>query len=224
MSRKLKLSTIVLKEKQSQLPRLPARMLWVPLLFQTGLILALPAQSFYIQLTGKTVVLQTELVDPYDFLRGYSQTLNYDISHIENLRHLPGWKELVKQQVNGYTNLPPYSDYLAAGTSFYIILEAPPAAESTPPKPWKPVRLSCDRPTYVPANQIALKGNSIDGSIKYGLETYYVPEQRRDEINRDINQAQRGRQQQSLVVEVKIDAQGRAVPISLWVSDRNYRF
>lgn len=225
MSRNLKLSTIVLKGNQSQLPRLPAKMLWVPLLFQTGLILALPAQSFFIQLTGKTVILQTELVDPYDFLRGYSQTLNYDISRIDNLRQLPGWKELVRQQVNGkYTNLPPNSDYLATGTSFYIMLEAPAAAESTPPKPWKPVRLSGDRPAYIPANQIALKGKSINGTIKYGLETYYVPEQRRDEINRDINQAQRGRQQQSLVVEVKVNTQGRAVPISLWVSDRNYRF
>jgi uncharacterized membrane-anchored protein len=51
-----------------------------------------------------------------------------------------------------------------------------------------------------------------------------MPELRRDEINQDINQVQRGKQQQSSVVEVKVDAQGRAVPISFWVSKRNYRF
>lgn len=211
--------------EQSQLLRLPAWRLWAPLLLQTGLILALPAQSFYIQLTGKTVVLQTLPVDPYDLLRGYSQTLNYDISFKENLRHLPGWKELVRQQTNGkYLNLPPDSDQLAVGTSFYIVLKAPASVESTPPKPWKPVRLSSDHPTSVPANQIVLKGKYINGVMKYGLENYYVPEQQRDEINQEISQAQRSRQQQSLVVEVKVDTQGRAVPISLWVSDRNYRF
>ena len=84
--------------------------------------------------------------------------------------------------------------------------------------------VSSNRPTSLPANQIALKGKSTGNLIEYGLETYYMPESRRDEINQDINQTQRGRQPQSFVVEVKVDNQGRAVPISLWVSKRNYRF
>ncbi|HAA32846.1 MAG TPA: membrane-anchored protein, partial [Cyanobacteria bacterium UBA8553] len=62
---------------------------WVPLLFQTILILAVPAQALYTQLTGKTVILQTVPVDPYELLRGYSQTLRYDISRQDNLRKLP---------------------------------------------------------------------------------------------------------------------------------------
>ncbi len=222
-------TTPVLQGRQSQLPeRLPGWRLWVPLLLQTGLILAAPAQPFYTQITGKTIVLQTIPVDPYDPLRGYSQTLNYDISRLENLRRLPGWKELLGQQASEKST----AIYLATGTNFYVILEAPASAESQPPKAWKPVRVSGDRPTSLPANQIALKGKSTGSSIEYGLETYYMPEARRDEINQDINQAQRGRQQQSVVVEVKVDAQGRAVPISFWVSDasskgkapRNYRF
>lgn len=203
-------TTPVLKDRQSQLPQpLPTWRLWVPLLLQTGLILAVPAQAFYTQITGKTVILKTIPVDPYDPLRGYSQTLNYEISRVDNLRSLPGWQELAKQQ---------------AGTRLYVILEAPESATSQPPKAWKPVRVSSDRPTSLPANQIALKGKSTGSSIEYGLETYYMPEERRDEINQDITQAQRGRQQQSVVVEVKVDAQGRAVPISFWVSERNYRF
>jgi uncharacterized membrane-anchored protein len=213
-------TTPALQGRQSQLPeRLPGWRLWVPLLLQTGLILAAPAQPFYTQITGKTVILQTIPVDPYDPLRGYSQTLNYDISRLDNLRNLPGWKELVGQQGSKKSS----SNYLATGTSFYVILEAPASTESQPPKAWKPVRVSGNYPT-LPANQIALKGKSTGNSIEYGLETYYMPESRRDEINQDINQAQRGRQQQSSVVEVKVDAQGRAVPISFWVSKRNYRF
>ena len=62
---------------------------WAPLLFQTALILAVPAQAVYTQLTGKTVILQTIPVDPYELLRGYSQTLRYDISIQDNLRKLP---------------------------------------------------------------------------------------------------------------------------------------
>lgn len=210
-------STTPVLERQSQLPqRLPSWRLWVPLLLQTGLILASPAQSFYTQVTGRTVILQTAPVDPYDPIRGYSQTLSYDISRIENLRSLPSGKELFKgsQQNN----------YLLSGTEFYVILAAPASTKSQPPLPWKPVSIRSNRPTSLPANQIALKGKSTGNAIKYGLETYYMPESRANEINQDINATQRGRQPQSFVVEVKVDKQGRAVPISLWVSKRNYRF
>lgn len=207
-------STPALKERQSLVAeRLPVWRLWVPLLLQTGLILAIPAQAFYTQITGKTVVLQTIPVDPYDFLRGYSQTLNYDISRLETLKRLPGWKELKSQN----------SDYLAAGTKFYVILAAP-ATSKTPPQPWKPVRVSSDRP-IIPVNQIAIQAKSNGGSsVEYGVETYYLPESRRNEINQDIMQARNGLVQQSVVVEVKVDKQGHAVPMSFWISDRNYRF
>ena len=50
---------------------------WAPLLFQTVLILAVPAQAVYTQLTGKTVILKTIPEDTYELLRGYSQTMIY---------------------------------------------------------------------------------------------------------------------------------------------------
>lgn len=189
----------------------------VPLLFQVGLILALPAQSIYTHVTGKTVVLQTIPVDPYDVLRGYSQTLSYDISRPENLKKLPGWQEIVEQQKNKS------SDYLDSKTQLYVVLEAPPAGVKTPPVAWKPLRVSSRRPTSLQANQIALKGRGAGNLIRYGLETYYFPESQQQEINQAISQAQRGRQS-SLVVEIKVDKQGNGVPVSLWVRDRNYHF
>jgi uncharacterized membrane-anchored protein len=202
------------QETRSPLP------LWrfaVPLLLQIGLILVPPAQSVYTHITGKTVILQTIPVDPYDPLRGYSQTLSYDISRLEILKKLPGWQEISKQQKSKNV------DYLEPGTELYVVLESPPEGAKQPPLAWKPVKVSSSSPTSLPANQIALKGKGAANMIRYGLETYYFPESQQQEINQAIMQAQKG-QKQSLVVEIKVNKGGDGVPVSLWVRDRNYRF
>lgn len=196
---------------------LPLWRLWVPLLLQSALILAIPAQAVYTHFTGKTVVLQTAPVDPYDFLRGYYVTLNYEISGYDTLKKLPGWKELEKDPNSNRQTVRP-------GTRFYIVLESPKPVAGQPPQPWKPVRVSRDRPADLSENQIALQGTASYGNVQYGLETYYIPEDQRVEINQDINQAQISRNTQPIVVEVKVDTQGRAIPLSFWVSDRNYKF
>lgn len=188
--------------------------LWLPLLFQTGIILAAPAQPFYTQLTGRTVILQTVPVDPYDPVRGYSQTLSYDISRIDNLKQLPGWQEVVTTA--GSNNDAPVG-------SLYVTLQAP-TSTSNPPAAWQPIRVSRNLPRDLATNQVALKGQFRHNAIAYGLETYYMPEAQRDQINRNITQAQQNPQQQSVVAEVKVDTQGRAVPVSLWVKQQNYRF
>ena len=201
------------EETRSPLP------LWrfaVPLLLQIGLILVPPAQSVYTHITGKTVILQTIPVDPYDPLRGYSQTLSYDISRLETLKKLPGWQEISKQQKSKN------SDYLDSETELYVVLESPPEGAKQPPLAWKPVKVS-GRPTSLPANQIALKGKGAANMVRYGLETYYFPESQQQEINQAIMQAQKG-QKQSLVVEIKVNEGGYGVPVSLWVRDRTYRF
>ncbi|HEY9813358.1 MAG TPA: GDYXXLXY domain-containing protein [Candidatus Sericytochromatia bacterium] len=212
-------STVLTQSQPTQL--LPAWRLVVPLLCQTAIILGMPAQSFHTQVTGKTIILQTIPVDPYDPLRGYSQTLSYDISRLENLRSLPGWQELIPPTTPKSTNGEP--EFIPPGSIAYIILEAP-TVTSNPPKAWKPVRVSASLPKSLAVNQIALKGKSTGYSIEYGLETYYMPEAQRDQINQNISQAQAGRQKQAFVVEAKVDGQGHSVPISLWVRDRNYRF
>lgn len=222
---------------------------WVPMLFQTALILAVPAQAIYTQLTGKTVILQTVPVDPYELLRGYSQTLRYDISSQDTLRKLPGWQAFPKQQPNGNKLAT-----LKSGTRFYVILKAPekapnpPASKELPPA-WKPIAISAAPPSRLPANQIALKGIAQNGLILYGLETYYIPEDQREQINADLRAARKADQSQPqeslpqanlteaqqkppVVMEIKVNAEGDAIPISLWAQIgkdskqqiRNYRF
>lgn len=209
-------------------PRLiPSWRLWLPLLLQTSLILAVPAQAVYTHLTGKTVILQTLPVDPYNLLRGYYVTLSYDISRQETLEKLPGWATVRAQaeQLSGSSPIP-----------FYVILAAPAIPSGQPPQPWKPVAVSPDLPSELPPNQIALKGRLQAGRILYGLEEYYIPEDQRQQINADIaaaqGQGQRLNQVPPIVVEVKVDAQGRSNPVSFWISlgqgarrqTQNYRF
>jgi len=194
----------------------------VPLLIQTAIILAVPAQSVYTLVTGKTAILQTIPVDPYDLLRGYSVTLNYQISSTDNLKKLPGWTDLVKQNPGADKQYDP----LSQGTNLYIILEEQKYSRGIP-QAWKPVRVSGQLPTSLAANQIALKGqHSAYNSITYGLETYYIPEDQRNDINNDISTARpiKPGQPQPIVVEVKVNAQGKAIPISMWVRDRKYNF
>ena len=194
---------------------------WLPLALQTLIILAVPAQAIYTHLTGTTVILQTVPVDPYDILRGYYQTLNYDISRIENLKNLPGWDEVVTDEEN---------EYLKSGVNLYVVLAAPETSAKSPdelPSPWKPVAISTEIPANLSANQVVLAGKSEYNFVNYGLEKYYLPEDQREDINNHIREVQtqsREQEQIPFVVEIKVDNRGKAVPISLWVGEENYRF
>jgi uncharacterized membrane-anchored protein len=197
---------------------LPKWRFFLPLSLQILIILGLPAQAIYTYYTGKTVVLQTMPVDPYDLLRGYSQTLSYDISRISDLEKLSGWNTLNKNK---------NESNLTDGTKLYVILEAPQvsASVSKPPQPWKAVAVSRERPKNLPSDRIALEGIYRYSSIDYGLERYYLPENRVKDINREIGQLQiNSASKRPFVVEVKVNSQGNAVPASLWIGDRNYRF
>lgn len=191
--------------------RIPGWRFWLPLLFQAILIVAVPARDAYTSVAGKPVILQTAPVDPYDLLRGYYQTLRYDISNVDLLEKLPGGEVLSTAQ--------------GTSTRFFVVMEAPAdaTANTAPPQPWKPVRISTDRPTDLNPNQAAIEGQFNGWQVTYGLETYYMPEDQRQQINADISQVQ-GQNQESFVVEAKVDASGNAVPVGLWVRDRNYRF
>jgi len=189
-----------------------------PLLLQLALILSVPAHSFYTYTTGKTVILQTQPVDPYELLRGYSQTLSYTISQTNNLKELKGWQEVYNQ-----VNQPQYYYDLPDNTTIYLTLEEPKKLNQKPPLPWQPIAISLTYPKEIKSNQIILKGVTQYNMIQYGLERYYFPESRREEINNKINEIQL-QNNQKFVVEIKVDTQGNAIPISLWVGDQNYHF
>lgn len=196
---------------------------WIVLTLQVVLILAVPAQAVYTQMNGRSLVLQTAPVDPYSLFQGYSVTLGYDISNSQNLLNLPGWKDIEAKR-------KPERQLSAddASSKLYVILQAPADAGSRPPKPWKAVAVASSRPHNLPANQIALQGSDRQGRIHYGLETYFIPEDQRDDINQQISQTHNQGQGQSskpaFVVEAKVGADGNAVPIAIWLRDKRYQF
>lgn len=196
---------------------------WVPFLLQMAIVLPIPLQNYYTYASGRTVVLQTVPMDPYDFLRGYHQIVRYNISDPAALTKLPGGKDILEGK--------------QPTQRFYVILEAPTAKKPTAsnttsnaavsvPPAWKAVRLSRTLPESLPNHQIALQGRidpNASGQVLYGLEKYYMPEDRRDEINTAIGQTQ-GRTNQPIRIAVKVDAQGRAVADELWIANQKLKF
>jgi uncharacterized membrane-anchored protein len=187
----------------------------VPLFIQSLLICSIPFQSIYALATGTTVILKTMPVDPYDLLRGYYQTLSYDISSFDTLRQLPGWAKL---------NRNVQRDTINSNRQVYITLAKISPVNSQSPEAWKPIAIGDKFPIDLSADKIAIKGTSNGSNVIYGLETYYMPEDRKDDVNKDINQAQLSGGKRNLLVEVKVDNQGLATPVGLWVGTNQYRF
>jgi uncharacterized membrane-anchored protein len=196
-------------------PKLSIWRLGLPLLLQSLLICSIPFQSIYALATGTTVIIKTIPVDPYDLLRGYYQTLSYDISSFNTLKKLPGWADLNLKQDRGIID---------RNRQVYITLTKTPATNTQTPVAWKPIAIGEKLPTDLSADKITIKGTSNGSNVIYGLETYYMPEDRKDGVNKDINQAQLSGGKRNLLVEVKVDNQGLATPVSLWVGTNQYRF
>ncbi len=173
---------------------------WLAFLLQVVVLLCIPAQAVYTQITGRTVRLQTVPVDPYSWLTGYSQTLSYDISRLAVLEKLAELKPGI----------------VKTGSVIYVVLES-----GQKDQPWKPVNMSVDKPIALAENRIALRGVVNGGSVIYGLETYYMPESRKDKVNNTITEAQR---KKPAVVEVKIDRFGNGMAIAVDVGGRRFEF
>jgi uncharacterized membrane-anchored protein len=194
-------------DRSTQPTPIPHRNFWLAMVAQFALLSTIAAPAIYTLTTGTTVFLQTAPVDPYDVLRGYYQTLNYDIADRAKLAKLPGGTIL--------------SDEKAQPGEFFVTLALP----STPGQQVaQPIAVSATKPTNLPTGQIAIQGIHTTRSgwrneLSYGIEKFYMPESQKDTVNNQI-----GRNPRKLLVEVKIDSNGHPVPVSLWVGNNSYRF
>lgn len=161
---------------------------------QTLILVAVPARKVFTRVTGKTVVLQVQPVDPYSILSGYYATLGFDISRVDAFPNATG-------------RFQTFSD----GASLYAIVEK--GDDGT----WKPVSLEHELPANLPDNRAALLGRLNGGTIRYGIEEFYFPEAQRDHIAEDLS-----RNVDKARVEIKVDRSGHAALERLRIEDRIY--
>jgi uncharacterized membrane-anchored protein len=157
---------------------------------QILILLSVPAQKLYTRATGREVVLQVMLVDPYSILSGYYVTLGFAISRPENFPNPPT---------------------LETDEVVYAIVER--QADGT----WKPVALERTLSTNLSADRVAIRGRWNGRFITYGIEEFYIPEDKRQVIAEDLRQ-----NQNEARVEIKVDAQGNAALTRLRIQDRVY--
>ncbi|BAZ06926.1 hypothetical protein NIES3974_35880 [Calothrix sp. NIES-3974] len=197
--------------------------LTIPLGLQTGLLLLLTTPHLYIQLVGNPITLHTDPIDPYDWLQAHSLSLNLPISRVETLHKLPGWQELTRQ----YPGSDPKYYPLREGTRIYLTLQkSPTPGSNTSNRPWKPIAISSNYPERLAPHQIALKGYYQHGIINYGMENYPIPTvlRRQAQLESPLSHNMRASQSQPILITIKVDPQGNAIPMEMKIGDRIYKF
>jgi len=159
---------------------------------QILILAAVPAQKIYTRATGRSVTLKMRPVDPYNVLSGYYVTLNYEIAN-------PG--SFAK------------SNDADKGERVYAILERRGDSE------WRPVSLSNSYPANLPENRIAIRGSYSYSGIEYGIEEFFIPEDKRAEIDQGLR-----KNLDHARVEVKVDSKGNAALVRLLIGDRVYDY
>jgi uncharacterized membrane-anchored protein len=162
----------------------------VAVILQVLILVGVPARKAYTRATGRGVVLKVAPVDPYSILSGYYVILDYDISRPAS-----------------YPNGPKFE----SGEVIYAIVEQ--QADGL----WKPVGIDRAFPKNLPGNRVAMRGRWNEWRIEYGIEEFYIPEEKRTVIADDL-----GKNQNEARVEVKVDAQGNAALVRLRIQDRVY--
>jgi uncharacterized membrane-anchored protein len=162
----------------------------VAVVLQVLILVSVPARKAYTRATGREVILKVAPVDPYSILTGYYVILGYDISRPADFPNAPKFEpnEVI------YAIVEQQSDSL-----------------------WKPVGIDRVLPKNLPANRVAIRGRWNDWRIEYGIEEFYIPEEKRSVIADDLS-----KNQNEARVEVKVDATGNAALVRLRIQDRIY--
>lgn len=170
---------------------------WLPMAFQLLIVAAVPAPQVWAHATGTTVLLRTAPVDPYDVMRGRYMRLGYADQATSKLKELPGWQAATAEAHD------------------QLWVEFAPAAAG---KPWQAVAVHAERPQDLPAGHAAIRGHLAGGTVDWGMDQYYVPEDAGD----GIEAAMRAAPRDGILVEARVGRNGSAVLEGLWIGGRRY--
>ncbi|HEY8460150.1 MAG TPA: GDYXXLXY domain-containing protein [Blastocatellia bacterium] len=159
---------------------------------QLLILAAAPAQKIHTRATGRSVTLRMSPADPYSVLGGYYVRLNYEIA-----------APLSSADAVDARN----------GELVYAILERQDDGS------WRRTSLSKSRPADLPENRIAIRGRHSPSRIEYGIEEFFIPQDKRGEIEEGL----RNNRDQARV-EIKVDSKGDAALARLLIGDRVYDY
>jgi uncharacterized membrane-anchored protein len=167
---------------------------------QLAILAAVPAPQVYTRLTGRTVILKTAPIDPYDVMSGYYVTLSYEAANIDRI---PAEKKFSKEV--GATGREPATVYVVLREGADGVWAAESVHDSWPD---------------IPADRVVIKGlHRYWMPIEYGIERFYIPETAREAVEKDLRANREGAR-----VEVKVDSFGRAALVRLLIGDRVYDY
>ncbi len=159
---------------------------------QLAILAAIPARHVIARSCGTTVMLKMQPVDPYDILSGYHMVIRYEVA---DLKETAGW-----------------DDAPLKGHIYVVLTEGPDGSFSA-------ASVHAEMPEDLPAGAVVIKGWRKYSRVKYGIENFYIPEEKRHEIEDDLqDNIDRAR------AEVAVGPDGTAALIRLRVGDRVYDY
>lgn len=187
----------------------------VIVLLQIAFLIFMIAGKQYTIAAGQKILLKTAPVDPRSLFSGDYVVLSYDISRID----LNKVKTDIDSSAQRY-NYQNRRNRIKASNTVYVKLSKKPGEEY-----WTPDSVTREKPV-VKAGEVFVKGreNYIDMvdkvpviRISYDFETFYVPEGKGYEIEKNMNnwQSEDAEHDESTIVELSVDRGGGAVITNL---------
>jgi uncharacterized membrane-anchored protein len=161
-------------------------------LIQVLIVAAVPAKQIYARMTGRLITIKTAPVDPYSIMSGYYVTLGYQISR------------------------PPQQNFQADYTPaepVYVLLK------EDPNNVWIIDSVNKQPPATVPADKVLIRGRAAYGRIEYGVESYFIPEDKRRTIENDLSN-----NRDKTFAQIKVDKFGNAALVRLLIGDTIYEY
>jgi uncharacterized membrane-anchored protein len=160
-------------------------------LIQVLIVAAVPGKQIFARMTGRLITIKTAPIDPYDFLSGYYVTLGYQISR------------------------PPQNfqaEYRSSEPVYVILTE-------DPNKVWIIDSVHREKPDKIEPDKVLICGNLTYNRILYGVESYYIPEDKRQSIEHDLSN-----NRDKTYAQIKVDKFGNAALVRLLIGDKTYEY
>jgi uncharacterized membrane-anchored protein len=142
--------------------------------------------------------------------RTTGRTMVLKVVPVDPYNMLSGYYVVLGYEISRPESFPNRPEPLGGGTLYAVV-------EASPDGLWHPVSLERSLPANLPVNRVAIRGNMEGWRMVYGIEEYYIPEANRSVVANDLRQ-----HLDKARVEVKVDAEGNAALVRLWIENRVY--